>query len=428
VRNVSASSDLPISSLVVSWVLMIPLLCFASNGLLWFRAGASDNELASRFGLLATGKTGTAEAITILLFAIVPVLVFPKMKSVIELCRKDRVFAALAAWIMVSCLWSQFPTVSLEWAPVAALNIVFAFYLYRRFSPSQQIRLLLLLGWVCLVLSIFLSLCFPKYGIDYTGAWRGMYPHRNLCSMTTAFLLLGALYAPATSFLFRVFRVVYVCLSVFLILMTQSATGKITLVCLLAYFVATRLASRLHSKERAIALIVGTVIVLAFVGVGISMAREIALFLGKDPTFSGRTEIWQSIMPSIMKHPILGYGYRAFWRGYQGESANASFATHWAVTSAHNGFLEVWLTLGAVGVALVAYSLLRAIRDAFVCLRAGKSPYLGWYACIIFLTILTSVDEGELVIPNSLMWILYIFACVGLSEGARRIRLGLERG
>jgi O-antigen ligase len=412
---------------------MIPLVCFASNGMLWFRAVAGNNELTSRFGLAGGGEAGTADniAITILLFAIVPVVLFPKMKSVIQLCRKDKVFAALAAWIMVSCLWSQFPMVSLEWAPVVALNIVFAFYLYRRFSPDQQIRLLLLLGWICLVLSIVLSLFFPEYGIDHTGttgAWRGMYYHKNVCSMTTAFLLLGGLYVPATSFLSRISRVVYVCLSVFLIIMTQSATGRVILACLLAYCLATRLVSVLGPRERTIAFIMGTTIALALVGTGISNAKAISLFLGKDPTLTGRTEIWKSMMSSIVKHPILGYGYKAFWRGYQGESANVSFATHWAVPSAHNAFLEVWIALGAVGVALVVYTLLRAIRDAFVCLRAGKSPYLAWYASIVFLTIVLSADEGELVIPNGLMWILYILACIGLSEGARSIRLGLDRG
>jgi exopolysaccharide production protein ExoQ len=166
---------------------------------------------------------------------------------------------------------------------------------------------------------------------------------------------------------------------------------------------------------------------MACVVVALSKAMAMLFFLGKDPTLTGRTEIWQASMLSILKHPILGYGYRAFWRGYQGESANASFAAHWAVPAAHNAFLEVWLTLGAVGLALVLYSLLRAGRDALVCIRA-RSPYFGWCASVVFLTIVTSVAEGFLVNPNSLMWILYILACVGLSEGARRTRLGLQHG
>ena len=379
---------------------------------------------------MASNGTGTAEntRITILLFSLVLGLALPWMKSVIRLCYRDKVFATLSAWGLLSCLWSQFPLVSLEWAPVAALNTIFAFYLYRRFSPEQQIRLLLILGWICLGLSILVSVCFPRYGTLGYGSWRGIYPQKNMCSITTTLLLLGALYVPATSQLSQLFRVVYVGLSVLLIVMTQSATGKISLVCLAAYLLTTRLGSKVRAQEKRIVLIIGTLLTLVLVVAGIYYERYIALFLGKDQTLTGRTEIWQALIPVIMKHPIVGYGYRAFWRGYEGESASVAYANHWAVTSAHNGFLEVWLTLGAVGVILVVYSLLRAIRDACVCLRAGRCPYLGWYACIIFLVIVTSVDEGELVMPNNLMWILYMIACVGLSEGARRSRLGMDRG
>jgi len=426
-RSLTTSSQAPVGYLVVSWLLMIPLVCFASSGLLWFRTGATKNDLSAAYGTLASGASGTAAnaATTILLFVIVAIALFPKVKSVIALWLKDRVFAALAAWAVLSCLWSQFPLVSLEWSTVAVLNSVFAFYLYRRFSPNQQIQLLLMLGWFCLALSIVLSLFFPEHGIDYTvgtPAWRGMYAQKNMCSMTTLLLLPGALLAPTKNILGKVLRLAYVCLSVLVIIMTQSVTGRITLACMVAYIVVKRLVSGFHSRDRVIVLIAVAAITLAFVAVGASLTGEISLLFHKDMTLTGRTEIWQSTMSSIMKHPILGYGYSAFWRGYQGESANISLANHWAVTSAHNGFLEVWLDLGAVGVGLVLWSLTRAIRDAVVCFRASNSPYLSWCTCIVLLVFVTSADEGELMIPNSLIWILYILACIGLSEGARKIR------
>jgi exopolysaccharide production protein ExoQ len=432
-QSVYRTPEAPISHLVVTWALMIPLVCFASSGLLWFRGGAGNTALAARFGVLGSGAAATLDntVVALLLFVTISTLLFPWVKSVVGLFRRDIVFVALAVWPILSCLWSQLPMVSLEWAPVAALEVVFAFYLYRRFSPVRQMQLFLLLGWICLLLSIFLCLFFPNYGIDHTDTaapWQGMYPHKNLCSMTTAFLLPAALYAPAPGLFSKILRVAYVCLSVFLIVMTQSATGKIVLVCFGAYVIATKVSSRLPSKERTIALIVGVTIALALVAVGVSASEQILLSLGKDSTLTGRTEIWRSIMPSIMKHPFLGYGYRAFWRGYEGESANTSFATHWAVPSAHNAFLEVWLGLGIVGVVLVVYSLLRAMRDAFVCFQGGKSPYLGWCASIVFLTIVMSMDEGELLTPNNLLWILYILACAGLSHGAKRIRFEVNRG
>jgi exopolysaccharide production protein ExoQ len=427
--KVARSSELGLSSLVVTWALMVPLFCIASEGLLWFRAGGTGGELSARFGVLAANTYDTTNnvAVTLLFFAIVPAVLLSQIKAVMRLWRENLVFALIAVWTVASCLWSQFPFVSLQWAPVATLNMLLALYLYQRFSSEQQIRLLLLLGSICLSLSIVLALFFPQYGIDHTdksGAWKGMYAQKNMCSIVTLLLLPGAFYVRTAGLRFQIGRALYVGLSVFLILKTQSATGRICLAALFAYYFVTKAISRLPSRERFLGFIAAGAIAVMTLVVSVSALRGILLFLGKDSTLTGRTDIWQAVIPSILKHPILGYGYRAFWRGYQGESSNVSLASHWAVTSAHNAFLEVWLTLGAVGVGLVIYSLLRASRDSFICLTAGSSPYLTWCACIIFLTLVTSVDEGALVNPYGLIWMLYILSCVGLAEGARRIQLG----
>ena len=35
--------------------------------------------------------------------------------------------------------------------------------------------------------------------------------------------------------------------------------------------------------------------------------------VGKDPTFTGRTDLWTAMIISISHHPFLGTGYQAFW-------------------------------------------------------------------------------------------------------------------
>ena len=146
-------SDGAVLHLVVSWVLMIPLVCYAANGTWWFQGGGNSVSLGATYGVLASGQTDTANnvATAILLMVILSVVLLPKMKSLLNLCLRDRVFGTLSVWAFASCLWSQLPMVSLEWAPSLALNTLFAFYLYQRFSPGQQMRLLLMLGWACLV-------------------------------------------------------------------------------------------------------------------------------------------------------------------------------------------------------------------------------------------------------------------------------------
>jgi exopolysaccharide production protein ExoQ len=418
-------TETPVTFFVVTWVLAIPLVCFAANGMLWFGATATHSELAARFGSLATAQTATSDNIIVnlLILSVLAILVPARLTSILQLCRTQKVFVAIGAWVSFSFFWSQFPKVSLEWAPIAVLNILFAFYLYECFEPDQQISFLLLIGWICLTLSVFLALFFPQYGVDIgaTHPWRGMYPQKNMCSMVTTFFLLCGVYAPAASVTSKLFRAIYISASIVVIIMTQSATGKLVLALLVVYFVFTTVISKLSRNDRTAPLILGAALAVLFACASLLYAKQISIFMGKDPTLTGRTQIWNSIESSILKRPILGYGYRAYWRGYEGESANVSLSNYWAVTSAHNGLLEIWLTLGVVGVTLIVYSLLKSVRNAFKCLRATNSRYFAWCAAVVFLTIITNVDEGEILIPNSLLWILYVLASIGLSEGARML-------
>jgi exopolysaccharide production protein ExoQ len=427
----SAPSETSVLSLAIAWMLMVPLFCVASDGVLWFRQSADITLMSATYGSLASSGSNSTDnaAIGALLFFTVGLAIFPRLKAVWALFRQDRVFLALMIWLLLSCAWSQFPEVSIRWAPIAAINIIFAVYLYVRFKPEQQMRLFLALGWVCLLLSFTLAVFFPRYGIDPTFSivsWRGMYSQKNLCSMVTLFLLPGAFCVPTKGLVSKLLRVVYVALSIVLIFMTQSATGRLAVVCLLVYFAAIKLLVPFSSRERTVALVVGALVVAVVVVGGVSAAKEIAVLLNRDPTLTGRTDIWAAILPSALKRPILGYGYVGFWRGFEGESANVSLVKGWSVTSAHNGLLEMWLDLGLVGVGLVLFALFRALRDAFIGFRRGSSPYLSWCTCMIFLTIVISVDEGEFLVASTVMRILFIIACLGLSEAASKIRTGQD--
>jgi O-antigen ligase len=311
------------------------------------------------------------------------------------------------------------------------VNTLFAFYLYARFSREQQMTLFLLLGWICLVLNIILALFFPQFGLSVStaGAWRGIYVHKNRCSMMTIVFLSCAFYAPAITLFSKVLRMIYVALSVFLVIMAQSATGAISLVFLLGYVVVMKATERFYLKERRLSVVLLVSVALASTVIGVLYLGDLAYILGRDPTLSGRTAIWAASMVSILKRPLLGYGYMSFWMGYQGESTNASLATGSSLPGAHNGFLEVWLTLGGLGLGLVVYAFISAFRNASYCFRAGNPRYFIWCLCIVFLQVVMSIDEsGTLIGPNMLFWILFILAGVGLADGARHLRFESDHG
>jgi O-antigen ligase len=146
--------------------------------------------------------------------------------------------------------------------------------------------------------------------------------------------------------------------------------------------------------------------------------------LGKDPTMTGRTQLWASLIPSILKHPVNGYGYMAFWQGLSGESANVTLQlqSQFGLGYAENGVVELFLQLGAVGVLLYALVFLRAMKDAIYCFRREPSPAILWCISMLFLVAVSNLAGGALLSPMNIVCILPFIAYITLRSEAERIR------
>jgi O-antigen ligase len=431
-QNVAVFSNEHVSRLVVGWVLMIPLVFFAIDGAVRFDAYGHNNALeASYTALISPQSHGLTQVALATVFAVCALLFCTRLRGVSGVAKNNKIFVILSMLAVVSTVWSQFPKESLQAAIYAAINVWFAFYLAARFNPGRQMQLFLSLGWVVILSSTCAALLFPQYGVDHQGesalgAWIGIFPHKNWCAIMVAFLLSGAFYMRPSSVAFRFARIVYITLSLLVIVMSQSRTGWIVAACLLLYVAVIKYLKRYKAKDRVFLVgLFGAAGVMAS-AVAVKYYTAIMLLIGKDPTLTGRTTIWNLALNSAMKHPFLGYGYRGFWHGLQGESANVSLADNWIVPAAHNGFLDLWLGLGVVGVGLVIYSMLQAVRNGITSVRRGSSSSTEWYLCIIFLTIVSNIAELTLMVPDYLAWIMYVMACVGLSQEAKRIRLGTD--
>jgi exopolysaccharide production protein ExoQ len=418
--------DQPISQLVVTWLLMIPLFFFACRGILWFQASQGNSVAGTGFNSMAAAKGGGEATVLVTVFLCVLLLLMTRVISVLEMCSSNRVFLALALYALASCAWSQFPSRSLQFGIYIVLNLLFVFYLHSRFHPRALMQLFALIGWIVVLSSIVFAVALPKYGVDHrastSGAWQGVFVYKNTCSIMVTFLLAVVFYMPVRSLRDKLLRAAYFLLSVFLVIKTQARTGWIVLAVLLAYVVIMKLIGSLKANDRtAVVVMLATGFMVFVVGGGLYYS-QILLALGKDSTLTGRTGIWKLVVVSAMKSPLLGYGYRAFWTGLQGESAYITLMEQWTVPGAHNGFLESWLDLGLIGLGMVLVTMVVAFRNGVTCLSHGATPIVKWYISILVMTIVTNTAEMTLMFPNYLTWIMYVLACVGLARESKRIR------
>jgi O-antigen ligase len=102
--------------------------------------------------------------------------------------------------------------------------------------------------------------------------------------------------------------------------------------------------------------------------------------VGRDPTLTQRTELWGDVFV-LNPNALLGAGFESFWMGPR--LAKLWVKYQWRPNESHNGYLEVYLNLGFVGIALLATVVGRGYSRAVTMLRVD--PELGRFkvACVV---------------------------------------------
>jgi exopolysaccharide production protein ExoQ len=80
---------------------------------------------------------------------------------------------------------------------------------------------------------------------------------------------------------------------------------------------------------------------------------EFLQLIGRSATLTGRTEVWDKLL-SLHTDPLVGDGFCSFWS----DRRYLSQLPYWIGASAHNGYLEVYLDGGYVGLFFLGIVLL----------------------------------------------------------------------
>jgi O-antigen ligase len=414
-RGASLSGPVAAWQLAVGWLLLLPMLYIAANGILVPRTGdvsfaATGEDPASP----ASHKIGVA-VICLICFT----LIFFHFSDVLALSRRVKLVLAFPVLAILSAAWSADPRQSLVSGGIILVFTLFAIYVATQFSLQKQFELIMLVGAVALPVSIALAVFVPSLGKDAL-AWRGIFGHKQNCSAVCTLWLVTALHWHTSGVYQRIFRAIYVFMCFTLIVMSQSRTGwALTLV---ALFLSAALWSlQKMPATNALAFLMLALPVLAAALYVIHMfAPSLLASVGKDSTLSQRTIIWSAAWGAISQHPILGYGFAAFWRGLYGPSQAIVLVAGWGLAQAQDGFLDVWLGLGVLGVGLVALVTGQAMRNAVRTFYSNDNhSYVRWCIVVIVCTLLYNIGESAIGLFN-MTWFLFILASIGLGQAAMK--------
>ncbi len=322
----------------------------------------------------------------------------------------------------LSTEWSLLPDITVRRAVALSLSSLFGLYLAARFAWRELMELL---AGVFLILALgsYLSvLAAPGWAIHATvhpGAWKALWFEKNGLGqvMTWGVLACGcaALLTPERRRLWTVSAV----LCGALVLFSTSKTSLLGMMLVgsgLAVVAGFRRGGLLAVLTGWLAL-VGVAAVMAMA----VLAPEIVLeALGKDPTLTGRTDIWSAVLRRVQERPWQGYGYAAFWADKQGPVGFVRNEVNWSAPTAHNGWLELLLSFGWTGVILFGVHLGVTVLAAAASMGRGAHAY--WAVLAVALFTLFSLSESTIMQQNNLIWVIYVMTSAKLLQVAAPTR------
>jgi exopolysaccharide production protein ExoQ len=138
-----------------------------------------------------------------------------------------------------------------------------------------------------------------------------------------------------------------------------------------------------------ISILVGFIILFGIITpfIGHLPFFDVSEVLNRDSTLTGRSDLWTKLVPYAKQNFLLGYGIGGFWSDLRIDKIQS--------IEAHNGYLDVILNYGIVGLILFSILLMSSSRKAQQ--EIIKNPDFGifWF-CVILMTLLQNIPESSL--------------------------------
>jgi len=353
-----------------------------------------------------------AYAMTALLFVMYP------LRSAWAVARTPLIYG-LVLLAAVSILWSIDGAATQRRVVALLFTTLAGSVLAARWNMRQLTEIIAAQFVVYMALSFFFALAPPHHGIMtelFPGAWRGVWTEKNGLGALMAMGALSCLAAAILAAPRRLFWLLMFAGCMALLLLSRSKTSLASLVLGLAVIAFVGLVRR-GPVMAVVATWLGVAAAMVLGGVLVLAPQLIFDLLGKDATLTGRTEIWTAAMrQGMLNNPNLGFGYGVLW-DHRDAYDPAMWIAHdagFVAGHAHNGWLEVWLGLGFVGLGLwaLAYlgNLLRMVGSIYTSAMA--------YSALPFFLVFSvfSITEVSVIDYHDISWTIYVAFAAMLSS------------
>lgn len=279
------------------------------------------------------------------------------------------------AYCVTSVAWSDDPAIAIKRCVKAVGDVLMVLVVLTDPEPAPAIRRMFArVGFVLLPLSVLFIKYYPSMGTAYNATdhvmmYFGVTTFKNLLGVLSMFCGLGALWSLIRAYQDRalehrwrhlVAQGLVVAMAVWLIIKADSMTS-LSCFGLAGGVMAASAVPRIAQSRRAVFGLVCGAIAFSLFALFVSTGAGLLHSIGRNATLTGRTEIWAAVLAQHT-NPLIGTGYESFWMGNRMQSVWDMSQV--GIEEAHNGYLEIYLNLGWLGIGLLGLLIVTGYRNA----------------------------------------------------------------
>lgn len=309
---------------------------------------------------------------------------------------------------VVSCLWSAYKMGSFESSLVFATATSSGLVLALNYTLEVQLNKYFWALFILIMVNICCIIFLPEIGIVqaevHLGAWRGIFASKNFLGPV---MVLGAL---LSWFRFATERCVWAIAcgvaATILVLGSSSKTAFIIYLFIFGVVLLKKILGWLFRKHKKIFYVSLSGLVSGLLLIALNLDFLLG-FVGRDLTFTGRTNLWPLILENIWQRPFWGYGFQSFWQRHGQDYLDIWASLDWYPHHAHNIFLEICLDSGLIGLVAFLMQLL------FNGLRLMRKAVFDWHTeiffCALYYVFFLGINLTEsMMFSQYLFWVIYV--------------------